>query len=302
MASAEDQPPCQCPCPLPSRDQPAVASAAPPDRIPDGVGPTRAKHFAAVGVTTLGDLLEYFPRDYQSESAERDIADLKPEQIQTRPGRGGGRRLRRPAPAAPVRGDYFRRAAASSVARLVQRRVPPHQASTRASSSASRGWSSFPQLPADDQPEVGGRRAGRGADRRSSFRPVYPATAEPARATMIATRDRRQPGRGAGRRQRVVRPGAAGAARLLGRREAYRRRPPPAGRAAGAGRPPPARLRRVDAHATGPGPQQAAARRPALRPRPPRRQAARRTHSPAVSLRSHRRAAAGGLADPRRRP
>jgi len=30
-----------------------------------GVGPARAEHFAALGVMTVGDLLEYFPRDYQ---------------------------------------------------------------------------------------------------------------------------------------------------------------------------------------------------------------------------------------------
>src|SRR6476646_4667721 len=47
------------------------------------VGPTRAKAFAKLGVKTLGDLLEYFPRDYQFESSELTIAELKPEQIQT---------------------------------------------------------------------------------------------------------------------------------------------------------------------------------------------------------------------------
>src|SRR5947208_2936838 len=47
-----------------------------------GVGPTRAKHFAALGVSTLGDLLEYFPRDYQYESEELKISQLRPEQIQ----------------------------------------------------------------------------------------------------------------------------------------------------------------------------------------------------------------------------
>jgi len=63
-----------------------LASESPlarPIDLLQGVGPTRAKRFRALGVNTLGDLLEYFPRDYQHESAELDIAQLRPEQIQT---------------------------------------------------------------------------------------------------------------------------------------------------------------------------------------------------------------------------
>ena len=48
-----------------------------------GVGPTRAKALRALRVTTLGDLLEYFPRDYQYESAELSIAQLTEGPIQT---------------------------------------------------------------------------------------------------------------------------------------------------------------------------------------------------------------------------
>jgi ATP-dependent DNA helicase RecG len=48
-----------------------------------GVGTSRAKEFRRLGVATLGDLLEFFPRDYQSESSERRIHDLVGEQIQT---------------------------------------------------------------------------------------------------------------------------------------------------------------------------------------------------------------------------
>src|SRR5947209_5811176 len=48
----------------------------------DGVGPARAKAFAALGVKTLGDLLEYFPRDYQFESSELPISRLVNDQIQ----------------------------------------------------------------------------------------------------------------------------------------------------------------------------------------------------------------------------
>jgi ATP-dependent DNA helicase RecG len=47
------------------------------------VGATRAKAFYALGVSTLGDLLEYFPRDYQFESSERPIARLIDNEVQT---------------------------------------------------------------------------------------------------------------------------------------------------------------------------------------------------------------------------
>jgi ATP-dependent DNA helicase RecG len=67
----------------------------------DGVGPARAEAFHALGVKTLGDLLEYFPRDYQFESSELSIHELKPDQIQTARGEivavdymSGGRRAR----------------------------------------------------------------------------------------------------------------------------------------------------------------------------------------------------------------
>ena len=49
----------------------------------DGVGATRAKAFHVLGVKTLGDLLEYFPRDYVFESSERSISQLVPNDIQT---------------------------------------------------------------------------------------------------------------------------------------------------------------------------------------------------------------------------
>src|SRR5271154_2135869 len=49
----------------------------------DGVGPSRAKEFRRLGVATLGDLLEYFPRDYQYEAEERTIDKLVVGQLQT---------------------------------------------------------------------------------------------------------------------------------------------------------------------------------------------------------------------------
>jgi ATP-dependent DNA helicase RecG len=52
------------------------------DTLP-GVGPTRAKAFKHLGVETLGDLLEYFPRDYQYETAELTIDQLTEGPIQT---------------------------------------------------------------------------------------------------------------------------------------------------------------------------------------------------------------------------
>jgi len=54
----------------------------PIDTLP-GVGPTRAKAFNHLGVKTLGDLLEYFPRDYQLETSELAIDQLTEGPIQT---------------------------------------------------------------------------------------------------------------------------------------------------------------------------------------------------------------------------
>src|SRR5690606_24219594 len=48
-----------------------------------GVGPKREKSLRALGLATLGDLLEYLPRDYRFESSERGVDELVHEQIQT---------------------------------------------------------------------------------------------------------------------------------------------------------------------------------------------------------------------------
>ena len=61
---------------------PSSALLKPIDSLAD-VGPTRAKIFKNLGVHTLGDLLEYFPRDYQFESSELPISRLVDNQIQT---------------------------------------------------------------------------------------------------------------------------------------------------------------------------------------------------------------------------
>ncbi|HEY7118739.1 MAG TPA: ATP-dependent DNA helicase RecG [Tepidisphaeraceae bacterium] len=52
-----------------------------------GVGETRARHLADLGVNTLGELLEYFPRTYQFESEERAINQLASGPIQTARGK-----------------------------------------------------------------------------------------------------------------------------------------------------------------------------------------------------------------------
>ncbi len=49
----------------------------------NGVGPARSKEFRRLGVSTLGDLLEYFPRDYQYEAEERLINQLATGDLQT---------------------------------------------------------------------------------------------------------------------------------------------------------------------------------------------------------------------------
>ena len=43
----------------------------------------RGKEFRRLGVATIGDLLEYFPRNYQYEAAERNINQLLAGQLQT---------------------------------------------------------------------------------------------------------------------------------------------------------------------------------------------------------------------------
>src|SRR4051812_20441683 len=52
-----------------------------------GVGPTRAGHLADLGVNTLGELLEYFPRTYQHEAEERAINQIGGGAIETARGK-----------------------------------------------------------------------------------------------------------------------------------------------------------------------------------------------------------------------
>ena len=48
-----------------------------------GVGPKRATSLRKLGLQTLGDLLDYLPRDYRFEGSERGVDELVNEQIQT---------------------------------------------------------------------------------------------------------------------------------------------------------------------------------------------------------------------------
>ena len=45
-----------------------------------GVGPSRAKCFVDLGVQTVGDLLEYYPRDWEFLPEVVKIAEVRPNQ------------------------------------------------------------------------------------------------------------------------------------------------------------------------------------------------------------------------------
>ena len=45
------------------------------------IGPARAKALRSLGVATLGDLIEYFPRDYQYETEEKPLDGLREGEI-----------------------------------------------------------------------------------------------------------------------------------------------------------------------------------------------------------------------------
>jgi ATP-dependent DNA helicase RecG len=66
-----------------TEDNTTLTPLTTPIHLLHGVGTTRAKEFGAIGVESLADLLEYFPRTYQLESEERSISSLAGDQIQT---------------------------------------------------------------------------------------------------------------------------------------------------------------------------------------------------------------------------
>ena len=45
-----------------------------------GIGEKRAETLGRLGIRTLGDLLCYFPRDYEDRTAVRPIAELLPDE------------------------------------------------------------------------------------------------------------------------------------------------------------------------------------------------------------------------------
>ncbi len=63
-----------------------IALSTPIERL-SGVGSSRAKILADLGVHTLGELLDYFPRSYQHETEERSINQLDSGPIQTATGK-----------------------------------------------------------------------------------------------------------------------------------------------------------------------------------------------------------------------
>ena len=56
---------------------------ATPVQYVKGVGPARAKAFTQLGVETVGNLLEYFPRDWVFMPAPVKIAGIGPDQTVT---------------------------------------------------------------------------------------------------------------------------------------------------------------------------------------------------------------------------
>ncbi len=56
----------------------SVSAADDPVQFVKGVGPARARHFARLGVHTVGDLLEYFPFRHEAAAAETTIEKLRP--------------------------------------------------------------------------------------------------------------------------------------------------------------------------------------------------------------------------------
>src|SRR5688572_15156161 len=143
----------------------------------EGVGPARAKQLKELGVHTLGDLVEYFPRTYQFESSERPIAQLVADQIQTVRGKVVA------VDYVPVRprprfeatiddgseklglvwfnGAYLRRAIHPGITIRVQGRV--------------RYFRNVPQMANPKWQAIGDDDA---PVEESKFRPIYPATAK----------------------------------------------------------------------------------------------------------------------------
>src|SRR3990170_3385817 len=70
--------------PVPHSRPPTPAELlATPVQFVQGVGPQRAALLAKLDIHTAGDLVFFFPRDYQDLSDRRAIADLENDRLQT---------------------------------------------------------------------------------------------------------------------------------------------------------------------------------------------------------------------------
>src|SRR5262245_1728262 len=69
--------------PSAKRQQTPAEILATPVEFVRGVGPQRAELLAKLDLRTAGDLLFFFPRDYQDLTDKREIADLEEDVMQT---------------------------------------------------------------------------------------------------------------------------------------------------------------------------------------------------------------------------
>ena len=69
---------------IPARREPTPAEVlGTPVEFVRGVGPQRAELLARLGVRTAGDLIFFFPRDYEDLTDRRGIGDLEEGHVQT---------------------------------------------------------------------------------------------------------------------------------------------------------------------------------------------------------------------------
>ena len=122
-----------------------------------GVGEKRAKSLHKLGLRTLGDLLDYLPRDYRFEGSERGVDELVNEQIQTVRGE-------------VIAADYIAgrprsrfeitlkdgRSGGKAGVRVVQCGVDENESAAGHDAARPRQGADLPQFPADGEPEVGG--------------------------------------------------------------------------------------------------------------------------------------------------
>src|SRR5690348_7959183 len=69
--------------PTTRREQTPAEALATPAEFVRGVGPQRAELLARLGIRTAGDLIFFFPRDYEDLTDRRDIGDLEEDHVQT---------------------------------------------------------------------------------------------------------------------------------------------------------------------------------------------------------------------------